>query len=164
MQALEIERLSGCGVKIHDLDVREAGAGTIAAIRQAVFDHGVVFFEDQKLDPDSQIAFARRIAPIVINRYFPKTERWPEIARVEKAETQRSNIGGGWHTDHSYDTIPAMGSVLLAVETPPTGGDTLFADMYAAYDALPEAMKARLVGLGARHASAHVFGEGGSYA
>jgi taurine dioxygenase len=164
MQALEIERLPGCGVKIHDLDVRDAGAGTIAAIRRAVFDHGVVFFEDQKLDPESQIAFARRIAPIVVNRYFPKTERWPEIAKVEKAEDQRSNIGGGWHTDHSYDAIPAMGSVLLAVETPPTGGDTLFADMYAAYDALDRAMKARLAGLSARHASAHVFGEAGGYA
>ena len=164
MQALEIERLAGCGVKIRDLDVRTAGAGTVAAIRQAVFDHGVIFLEDQQLAPDDQIAFARRIAPIVINRYFPKTERWPEIARVEKAETQRSNIGGGWHTDHSYDAIPAMGSVLLAVETPPTGGDTLFADMYAAYDALDEGMKTRLTGLTARHASAHVFGEGGGYA
>lgn len=164
MPVLEIERLSGCGVKIHDIDVRKASDGDIAAIRQAVFDHGVAFFEDQRLDPESQIAFARRIAPIVVNRYFPKDQRWPEIAKVEKAETQVSNIGGGWHTDHSYDALPAMGSVLLAVETPPTGGDTLFADMYAAYDALDEAMKARLAGLKARHASAHVFGEGGGYA
>ena len=164
MDVLEIERLAGCGVKIHGLDVRTASAGAVGTIRQAVFDHGVVFLEDQKLDPESQIAFARRIAPIVVNRYFPKTERWPEIAKVEKAETQTSNIGGGWHTDHSYDTIPAMGSVLLAVETPPTGGDTLFADMYAAYDALDAEMQARLVGLTARHASAHVFGEGGGYA
>ena len=164
MDVLEIERLAGCGVKIHGLDVRTASDGAVGTIRQAVFDHGVVFLEDQKLDPESQIAFARRIAPIVVNRYFPKTERWPEIAKVEKAETQTSNIGGGWHTDHSYDTIPAMGSVLLAVETPPTGGDTLFADMYAAYDALDAEMQARLVGLTARHASAHVFGEGGGYA
>lgn len=164
MTTLAIERQSGCGVKIPGLDVRGASDAEIAAIRQAVFDHGVVFLEDQQLTPDDQIAFARRLGPIVVNRYFPKTERWPEIAKVEKTEAQTSNIGGGWHTDHSYDAAPAMGSVLLAVETPPTGGDTLFADMYAAYDALSESMKARLAGLRARHASAHVFGEGGGYA
>jgi taurine dioxygenase len=162
--ALEIARRPGCGVMIRDLDARTASDAGLAAIRQAVFDHGVAFLEDQQLTPDDQIAFARRLGPIVINRYFPKTERWPEIAKVEKAETQTSNIGGGWHTDHSYDAAPAMGSVLLAVEVPPTGGDTLFADMYAAYEALDGAMQARLAGLEARHASAHVFGAGGGYA
>lgn len=162
--ALEIERLPGCGARIRGLDVCVASDAAIEAIRQAVFDSGVVFLEGQKLTPENQIAFARRLGPIVVNRYFPKTERWPEIAKVEKTEAQTSNIGGGWHTDHSYDAAPAMGSVLLAVELPPAGGDTLFADMYAAYDALSDDMKARLAGLTARHASAHVFGEGGGYA
>jgi taurine dioxygenase len=161
---LDIERLPGCGALVRGLDVRVASDGAISALRQAVFDRGVVFLENQRLTPETQIAFARRLAPIVVNRYFPKTERWPEIAKVEKTEAQVSNIGGGWHTDHSYDAAPAMGSVLLAVETPPTGGDTLFADMYAAYDALPDDLKARLATLSARHASAHVFGEGGGYA
>ncbi|WP_337188511.1 TauD/TfdA family dioxygenase [Phenylobacterium sp.] len=161
---LDIEEVEGCGARVRGLDVRKASDTQIDAIREAVFRRGVVFFEDQQLAPDDQIAFARRIAPIVVNRYFPKTERWPEIAKVEKTEGQKSNIGGGWHTDHSYDTAPAMGSVLLAVRTPPAGGDTLFADMYAAYEALPDATKTRIAGLRARHASAHVFGEGGAYA
>jgi len=161
---LDLERLEGCGALIRGLDVRTATDGVVDMVRQAVFDHGVVFLEDQRLTPENQIAFARRIAPIVLNRYFPKTGRYPEIAKVEKTEAQVSNIGGGWHTDHSYDAAPAMGSVLLAVEVPPSGGDTLFADMYAAYDALPAELKATLSGLRARHASAHVFGEGGGYA
>ncbi|MDZ4374184.1 MAG: TauD/TfdA family dioxygenase [Phenylobacterium sp.] len=160
---LEIEPVEGCGARVRNLDVRGATDSQIDAIREGVFNRGVVFLEDQTLTPEDQIAFARRIAPIVVNRYFPKTERWPEIAKVEKTADQKSNIGGGWHTDHSYDAAPAMGSVLLAVATPPSGGDTLFADMYAAYDALPEATKARIAGLKARHASAHVFGEGGAY-
>ena len=164
MDVLEIERLAGCGVKIHGLDVRTASAGAVGTIRQAVFDHGVVFLEDQKLDPESQIAFARRIAPIVVNRYFPKTERWPEIAKVEKAETQTSNIGGGWHTDHSYDAEPAMGSILVARKLPPSGGDTLFADMYAAYDTLAPELQQKLRGMKAVHSSAHIFGEDGAYA
>lgn len=161
---LELERLEGCGALARGLDVRRASDADVDALRAAIFDRGVVFLEDQQLTPEDQIAFARRIAPIVVNRYFPKTERYPEIAKVEKSEAQVTNIGGGWHTDHSYDAAPAMGSVLLAIETPPSGGDTLFADMYAAYDALTDGFKRMLAGLKAHHASAHVFGQGGGYA
>jgi taurine dioxygenase len=163
VSTLDIRPLDGCGALIEGLDPTRADDREIDAVRQAVFDKGVVFFRDTQLTPEQQIAFARRIAPIVVNRYFPKTERYPEIAKVEKAEAQTTNIGGGWHTDHSYDAAPAMGSVLLAVELPPSGGDTLFADMYAAYDALSDGLKATLGTLKAHHASAHVFGEAGVY-
>lgn len=163
-KTLEIEPLDGCGAMVRGCDARRVTDGEIDRLRQAIFERGVVFLEDQQLTPEDQIAFARRIAPIVVNRYFPKTERYPEIAKVEKSEAQTTNIGGGWHTDHSYDQAPAMGSVLLAIETPPTGGDTLFADMYAAYEALPEEMKRTLLRLKAHHASGHVFGENSAYA
>ena len=72
--------------------------------------------------------------------------------------TQRVNIGGGWHTDHSYDEIPALGSMLLARETPHVGGDTLFASTSNAYEALSEGLKSTLAGLRAVHSSRHVFG------
>ena len=164
LATLDIRPRQGCGVNIEGIDPARATDAEIDAIRQAVFQRGVAFFQDASLTPEQQIAFARRLAPIVVNRYFPKTERYPEIAKVEKAEAQVTNIGGGWHTDHSYDQAPAMGSVLLAIETPPTGGDTLFADMYAAYDALSDGLKATLATLKARHGSAHVFGETSVYA
>ncbi len=154
----------GCGVEFDGIDLNRATDHEIAAIRDAVANRGVAFFRDQVMGPEQQIAFARKIGPIVVNRYFPKTERYPEIAKVEKSETQTTNIGGGWHTDHSYDEAPAMGSVLLAVQLPPSGGDTQFADMYAAYDALSDGLKATLGALKANHASAHVFGEGSAYA
>ncbi|MDR3508577.1 MAG: TauD/TfdA family dioxygenase [Caulobacteraceae bacterium] len=154
----------GCGAYVEGLDVLNATDAQIDALRDTVFQRGVAFLHGPVLAPEEQIAFARRIAPIVVNRYFPKAERYPEIAKVEKTEAQVTNIGGGWHTDHSYDAAPAMGSVLLAVETPPSGGDTLFADMYAAYDALSDGLKATLATLKAHHASAHVFGEGSAYA
>ncbi|WP_374574280.1 TauD/TfdA dioxygenase family protein [Phenylobacterium sp.] len=154
----------GCGAEIEGLDGARASDADIELIRDTLAQRGVVFLRDQKMTPEEQIAFARRVGPIVVNRYFPKTERYPEIAKVEKRADQTTNIGGGWHTDHSYDEAPAMGSVLLAVETPPSGGDTLFADMYAAYDALSDGLKATLETLKAHHASAHVFGEGSVYA
>ncbi len=161
---LTLTPVGGCGVLAEGFDARTAGEAEIDALREAVFQRGVVFLHGEVLSPEAQIAFARRLGPIVVNRYFPKTERYPEIAKVEKTETQVVNIGGGWHTDHSYDAAPAMGSVLMAVETPPSGGDTLFADMYAAWDALSDGFKAMLAPLKARHASAHVFGEAGAYA
>lgn len=164
LATLAVRPREGCGAEIDAFDAVRASDSDIDMIRDAVFQRGVVFLRDQKMTPEDQIAFARRIAPIVVNRYFPKTERYPEIAKVEKRADQTTNIGGGWHTDHSYDAAPAMGSVLLAIDTPPTGGDTLFADMYAAYDALSDGLKATLETLKAHHASAHVFGEGSAYA
>jgi taurine dioxygenase len=161
---IEIRPLNHCGALIEGIDVRRASDDQIDVIRTTVFQRGVVFIHGSVFEPEEQIAFARRLAPIVINRYFPKAERYPEIAKVEKSEAQRTNIGGGWHTDHSYDVAPSMGSILMAVKTPPEGGDTLFADLYAAYDELSAGLKATLRTLKAHHASAHAFGEGGRYA
>ena len=83
------------------------------------------------------------------------------IAEVRKEPDQQRNIGNGWHTDHSYDQAPALGSMLYAREVPKTGGDTLFASMYAAYDALSDGLKTTLEGLRACHSSRHVFGPEG---
>ena len=130
----------------------------VATIRSALYDRGVVFFRDQMISPEQHIAFAERFAPININRFFSKVPDYPKIAEVRKEPDQTKNIGGGWHTDHSYDQIPALGSVLLARELPDAGGDTLFASMYAAWDALSDGLKQTLLGVRAVHSSRHVFG------
>lgn len=163
LATIETRPTGGCGAEISGVDVTRATDAEIDLIRRTVFERGVAFLHDQAMSPEQHIAFAERLGPIVVNRYFPASERYPQIAKVEKAETQKTNIGGGWHTDHSYDLAPAMGSVLLAIKTPPTGGDTLFADMYAAYDALSDGFKQMLGGLKAQHAAEHVFGESGVY-
>ena len=148
----------GVGAFVDDIDLRKIGAGEAAAIRTALGRHGVLFFRDQKLDPDAHIAFARKIGEININRFFTPTETHPEVATVLKEANQKSNIGGGWHTDHSYDEAPAPGSILVAVETPPHGGDTLFAGTCVAWETLSDGMKTMLSGLRAVHSSRHVFG------
>jgi taurine dioxygenase len=117
-----------------------------------------VFFRDLPLTPEQHVAFAERFAPIDINRFFATVPGYPMIAEVRKEPEQIRNIGGGWHTDHSYDEAPALGSMLYAREVPQTGGDTLFASMYAAYDALSDGLKATLETLRACHSSRHVFG------
>ncbi len=136
----------------------------MATMRAALRDHGVLFFRGQTLTPEQHLAFARRWAPIDVNRFFAAVPGHPEIAEVRKEPEQRSNIGGGWHTDHSYDVVPAMGSILLAREVPPMGGDTLFSSTSAAFDALSEGMKTTLRSLNAVHSSRHVFGAGAAYA
>src|SRR5437899_4944069 len=78
-------------------------------IRGALNEHGVIFFRDQELTPEQHIAFAEQFAPINVNRFFKAVSGYPQIAEVRKEPEQRANIGGGWHTDHSYDQIPALG-------------------------------------------------------
>lgn len=133
-------------------------------IRQAFAQYGVIFFRDQQLTPEQHIAFAKRWAPIEINPFFKAVPGYPEIAEVRKDAEQTTNIGGDWHTDHSYNAVPAMGSMLLARELPPQGGDTLFADMGLAYEALSAGLKITLNGLRAVHSANHVFGKQGGYA
>ncbi|WEK43806.1 MAG: TauD/TfdA family dioxygenase [Candidatus Sphingomonas colombiensis] len=152
------------GVEALDIDLNAIDDNAFGALRSAVADHGILFVRDQQLTPEQHIAFARRWGDIDVNNYFPANGGHPEIAEVRKSETQTTNIGGGWHTDHTYDQVPAMGSILLARETPPTGGDTLFASMGAAFDALSEGLKQTLRGLRAVHSADHIYSADGIYA
>jgi taurine dioxygenase len=131
-----------------------------AELRQAFADYGVVFLRDQDITPDQHIAFAERWGRIDINRFFKPVDSHPQIAEVRKEPDQKANIGSSWHTDHSYDQVPAMGSILYAREVPAVGGDTLFASMYAAYDALSDGLRQMLSRMRALHSSRHAFGEG----
>lgn len=157
---LEVSPCSGAlGVEISGVDLSAAlEQPVVDGIRQALDEQGVVFFRDQHLTPEQHIAFAARFAPININRFFKAVPEHPEIAEVRKEPNQTRNIGGGWHTDHSYDQVPALGSILLAREVPERGGDTLFASMALAYEALSEGLKRTLETMRAVHSSRHVFG------
>ncbi|MEM8767879.1 MAG: TauD/TfdA family dioxygenase [Pseudomonadota bacterium] len=83
-------------------------------IERAHANFGVLFFRDQDLTPEAQIALAEQFGEINVNRFFTAVEGHPQIAEVRKEPEQKFNIGGGWHTDHSYDEIPALGSSSLA--------------------------------------------------
>ena len=151
------------GVEVTDVQLAELEGSALDALKTQVFENGVAVIRDQDLSPEQHIAFAKRWGGIDVNPFFPTNSGWPEIAEVRKAETQRENIGGGWHTDHSYDQIPAMGSILVARELPPSGGDTLFSSMGAAYDSLSDGLKQTLDTLRAVHSADHVYQPGGYY-
>ena len=153
-----------CGVEVEGVELARTSGERLHALRDLIYEHGVAVFRDQQFSPEDHIAFARRWGGIDINNYFPLTEDHPEIAVVRKRKDQVTNIGGGWHTDHSYDQVPAMGSILVARELPPTGGDTLWAHMGAAYDSLPQATKDAIESLSAFHSADHIYAPDGVYA
>ncbi|MGD1934770.1 MAG: TauD/TfdA dioxygenase family protein [Candidatus Phaeomarinobacter sp.] len=161
MAAVDIRPLSGVGAEIHGVDIASGVSNTqFDAIHKAFSDHGLIFFRDQNISENDHIALARKFGNIDINRFFAAHPDYPEIAMVSKDVDQKDNIGGGWHTDHSYDRDPAMGSILVARELPDSGGDTMFSSMYAAYDNLSDGFKQMLGGLNAVHSATHIFGSG----
>ncbi|MBS0275481.1 MAG: TauD/TfdA family dioxygenase [Proteobacteria bacterium] len=152
-----------CGAEVLGIDLNNLSDSELVGVKKAYADYGVIFFRDQKITEDQHIAFAKKFGEIDINKFFPHIDGHREIAKVGKEKDQKTNIGGGWHTDHSYDRVPAMGSILVARILPPSGGDTLFANMVAAYDTLDDETRAAIANLNAVHSNSHVFGSKAYY-
>lgn len=164
MSGIAIKPLDGVGAEISGIDLSEdISSADMASLRTALAENGVIFFHDQEIDEKDHIAFAKRWGKININRFFAAHENYPEIALVAKEPDQKQNIGGGWHTDHSYDREPAMGSILVARETPETGGDTMFASMYRAFETLDDDLKKEIKDKRAVHSAKHIFGRNAYY-
>ena len=162
--SMSISPMTGVlGAEIAGVDLsEELSDETIAAIRSALLEHHVLVFRDQDLSMERQLAFGRRFGPLDTHPFVHGNERHPEILDVVTEPDDRINFGGGWHTDVTFLPEPDMGSILYAVEVPPSGGDTLFANQHAAYDALSETMQGMLDGLVAIHTASHQYGEGGT--
>ena len=147
MACLTVKRVAGAlGAEIHGVDLREDPSGAVAdGIRQALLEHLVVFFRDQELTPAQLLAFAATMGRPVEYPFVAGIAGFPEVIEVAKLEHERVNFGGVWHSDTTYLDEPPMGSMLLAREVPPYGGDTLFANMYLAYETLSPALQEMLV-------------------
>jgi len=162
--AISINVLPGVGAEILGVDIAGGLASSeLETIKQTFSEHGLVFFRNQKISEADHIEFAEVFGEINVNRFFAANPEYPQIAMVSKEPRQVENIGGGWHTDHSYDQEPALGSLLVARELPASGGDTWFASMYKAYDGLSDGLKETLEGMSAVHSAKHVFGPKGEY-
>ncbi len=156
MARLDIRRIAGAlGAEIHGVALdRELEPDTVAAIRQALLEHLVIFFRDQELPPERFMALARRFGQPIEYPFVRGIDGFPEIIQVAKLEHETVNFGGIWHSDTTYLERPPMGTMLVARQVPPVGGDTLFANQYLAYEALSEGMKRLLDGLKAVNSSA----------
>ncbi len=141
--ALDIRPVAGAlGAEIDGVDLSEdLSDESVARIRRALLDHLVIFFRNQDITPEQHLAFAKRFGETVSYPLVTGLEGYPEIMSVVKLEHEKHNFGGLWHSDTTYLEKPPMGSILVARELPPYGGDTEFANMYMAYETLSDGLK-----------------------
>jgi taurine dioxygenase len=153
---MEIRPIAGAlGAEIVGVNLSQPLAeDTVAAIRTALLERLVVFFRDQDLTPGQFMAFAERFGEPVEYPFVQGIAGYPTVIEVAKLEHETVNFGGVWHSDTTYLERPPMGSLLLAREVPPYGGDTIFANQVLAYEALSPGLRALLDGLVAVNASA----------
>ena len=146
------------GVAVEGIDLRGTLApGMFARLRQALLDRQVLCIRGQDIGPAEFLATMRMFGEPEIRPYIPHVEGFPEVTTISSGDrdTQgdggRLVVGATWHTDDSFRSAPSALTALYGVEVPEGGGDTEFANLYDAYDALPEATKHRLAGLKAVH-------------
>jgi taurine dioxygenase len=157
---IEVRPIAGSiGAEVHNVDVsQELDDGTVRDIRKALLDHCVIFFRDQKLDVARHKAFTRRFGEIFIHPNYKGMQADPEIIQIVREPGDKKIVGEDWHADTTMMPEPPMGAILYAIEVPPYGGDTLFANQYQAYEALSDGMKKLLSGLRAVHSDRLVAG------
>ena len=153
---MKVVRIAGAlGAELHEVDLAQPlSAAAVAAIRAAWLEHGVIFFREQQLDSNAFMRFALAMGTPIEYPFVRGLPEFPMIIEVKKLEHERTNFGGMWHTDTSYLECPPSGTMLLARELPPYGGDTEFASTIAAYDALSDGLRATLAHLRAVSSSA----------
>jgi taurine dioxygenase len=145
------------GAEIFGIDLSTlCDAGTLAELNKAWLDYKVLFFRDQHITSEQHVAFCRQFGELEVHPFVPAKPNFPEVMVLVANEHRKGNENT-WHSDVTWRQEPSLGSMLRAVEIPPVGGDTLFSDMEAAFDALDEELKAKLVGMTAIHDFARVF-------
>ena len=160
---ITVEPVTGTlGAEVRGVDLsRPLDDGLLDGIRQAFLAHHVLFFRDQELSIEAQMRFGRCFGELDTHPFVEGMDEHPEVIEIITEPDDVFNFGGGWHSDVTFLEEPDLGSILYALEVPPVGGDTLFADQHAAYDALSDTMKGLLDGLVARHSAGPQYAEGG---
>jgi taurine dioxygenase len=159
--SIEVRKVTpNIGAEIHGVDLAKGLSNQqFDEIHRALLENLVIFFRDQAIDVDQQKGFGRRFGKLHIHPAAPKgLEQHPEILVIKADENSKRVAGEEWHSDVSCDPEPPMGSILHLTTVPPDGGgDTMFANMYLAYETLSEPVRKLLEGLTAIHDGEHVF-------
>jgi taurine dioxygenase len=159
---LSVRRWPGAlGADILGVDLRrDLEPDVIAEIRSAFFRHQVLAFRDQDLRPDDQLAFASHFGEIDQYPFAQPLRDHPNVVAITKEPGTELNFGGVWHHDSPYMSVPPRATVLYGVDIPSRGGDTMFANMYRAYETLSDGMKQMLDGLRGVFCACDVHGRG----
>ncbi|MDP7546368.1 MAG: TauD/TfdA family dioxygenase [Alphaproteobacteria bacterium] len=153
---IDVRPISGSiGAEISGVDIAgELSVAAIGEIRQALLNHLVIFLRDQEITPAQQLAFVSRFGEPDIYPFVKGLKDYPQITPILKRPGETINFGGIWHSDTVYQPEPPMATVLYAKQLPPTGGDTLFANQYQAYESLSAQLREILNGLTAVNSAA----------
>jgi taurine dioxygenase len=145
---IEVKPIAGAlGAEVSGVNLADVDDDTFEEIKDAWLEHLVIFFRNQTITPEQQIAFAKRFGDIHHHPFMKSMEEYPEILEIIKEEGDTKAFGEVWHTDQMFNPKPAKATILYARETPDAGGDTMFANMYLAYETLSEPMKHMLDGV-----------------
>ncbi len=139
------------GAEVLGVDLGDLSDSEFEAIRDALTHHQVIFFRDQDISVEAHKAFGARFGTLDVHPNDPGLEGHPEVMIIHADENSKRVAGEMWHSDVSCSEEPPMGSILRMFVVPESGGDTMFASMYAAYEALSDRMKSLLAGLTAVH-------------
>ncbi len=158
-ETISVDKLTPIiGAEISGVDLSQPlGNATFSEIQRAFAENLVIFFRDQTLTAEQHLAFGKRFGSLHIHPAAPHVPGHRELMVIRADEHSPRANGEGWHSDVSCDAEPPMGSILHIQTCPPKGGDTLFANMYAAYDALSDRMKTYLDGMTAVHDGEEVY-------
>ncbi len=146
-----------CGAEVTGVDLGDLDAATFAEIERAFVEYKVLFFRDQDITTDQHVAFAGRFGELEEHPFIPAKDGYDMIVELAKNDRVKG-VENVWHSDVTWRQIPSLGSVLRATEVPDIGGDTLFADMEAAYAGLDSETQQRIDGLIAVHDFTNSFG------
>ena len=162
-ELIDVKPISGTlGAEIEGVDLSVPLSDDVfTEVHSAILEHRVIFFRDQTLTPDQHKDFGRRFGTLNVHPFVTPLSGHPEIIPIIKEKDDKANFGGGWHSDVSFMEKPALGSILYALDTPSFGGDTLWANQTAAYQALTDGLKETLNGLNAVHSASSQYGYGG---
>jgi taurine dioxygenase len=160
MTRLDVQPITGAlGADVVGVDLgADLDDTTIAEIRRALLEHCVIFFRDQDFDAVQHKRLARRFGEIFVHPNYAGLQPDPEIVMIRREPGDTRVVGEDWHTDTTMMARPPMGAILYAIDVPPYGGDTLFANQYLAYETLSEGMKRLITPLRAIHSDRLVAG------
>jgi len=151
---MDARLLSGAlGAEINGIDLKDTTLKNFKVINNLLLEHKVIFFRNQKISPEEQLALASLFGPIEQHAYVKGLSQYPEIVRIIKKPNEKNQWGENWHSDVSYNVKPTKAVILKSIKIPPVGGDTMFANMELAWETLDEKIKDKIKDKKALHSS-----------
>ena len=151
---MNVKLLSGAlGAEIEGIDLKDTSVENFKKINKLLLEHKVIFFRNQNITEEEQLALAKHFGPLEKHVYVKPLENYPEIIRIIKGPNEKHQWGETWHTDVSYNVKPTKVIILRSIKIPPVGGDTMFSNMEIAYETLDEKIKEKIKGKIAVHSS-----------